>query len=134
MRRRRQCEQCERRFTTYERVEVIELLIIKSSGQRDQYSRQKLRAGIARACSKTMVTAEQIDDVVESVEGELSGLGKREVPSRLLGEFVLNCLRKLNEVAYVRFASVYRQFQSVDDFIAELQALKDASDNEKAVR
>ncbi|HEY9869973.1 MAG TPA: ATP cone domain-containing protein [Candidatus Obscuribacterales bacterium] len=89
--------------------------------------KQKLRAGVARACAKTPVTAEQIDDLVDSVENELASLGKREIASSLLGEMALSRLRALNQVAYVRFASVYRQFQSVEDFIAELNTLKDAS-------
>jgi transcriptional repressor NrdR len=127
VRRRRQCESCHRRFTTYERVEVIQLLVVKRSGNREPYMREKLRAGVARACAKTPVTAEQIDDLVDSVENELASLGKREIASSLLGEMALSRLRALNQVAYVRFASVYRQFQSVEDFIAELNTLKDAS-------
>lgn len=125
MRRRRQCEQCEKRFTTYERVEVIQFLVVKRSGSREPYMREKLHAGLTRAASKTMVTAEQIDDLVDSLENELAALGKREVPTTLLGEFALARLRNLDEVAYVRFASVYRQFRSIEDFIAELNILKD---------
>jgi transcriptional repressor NrdR len=124
VRRRRECEECNKRFTTYERVEIIQLLVIKRSGSRDPYTQEKLRAGITRACAKTMVTAEQIDDLVESVENELAVLGKREVSSSLLGELTLERLRDLDQVAYVRFASVYRQFRSVDDFIAELKNLQ----------
>ena len=128
VRRRRQCEACGRRFTTYERVEVIQLLVVKSSGSREPYMREKLRAGISRACAKTMVTAEQVDDLVDSVENELAAQGKREVSSSSLGEMALNRLRDLNQVAYVRFASVYRQFRSVEDFIGELDRLKDTQD------
>jgi transcriptional repressor NrdR len=127
VRRRRQCEQCEKRFTTYERVEVIQLLVIKRSGSREPYMREKIRAGVARACSKTMVTAEQVDDLVDSVENELAALGKREIPATLLGELALSRLRSLDQVAYVRFASVYRQFRSIEDFVAELDTLKDAA-------
>lgn len=126
VRRRRQCEKCEKRFTTYERVEVIQLLVVKRSGSREPYTREKLQAGITRAASKTMITAEQIDDLVDSLENELAALGKREVPSSLLGELALTRLRGLDEVAYVRFASVYRQFRSIEDFVAELDTLKDA--------
>jgi len=90
--------------------------------------REKLRAGISRACAKTMVTAEQVDDLVDSVENELAAQGKREVSSSSLGEMALNRLRDLNQVAYVRFASVYRQFRSVEDFIGELDRLKDTQD------
>jgi transcriptional repressor NrdR len=124
VRRRRLCEECGKRFTTYERVEFIELLVVKSSGSREPYSREKLRAGISRACAKTAIRADQIDDVVESVESELSSLGKREVSSSTLGDLVLGRLKGLDQVAYVRFASVYRQFRSIEDFIAELNTLK----------
>jgi len=127
VRRRRQCEQCDKRFTTYERVEVIQMLIIKRSASREPYAREKLRGGIARACAKTMVTAEQVDDLVDSVENELAALGKREIPSTVLGELALARLRNLDQVAYVRFASVYRQFRSIEDFIAELNTLKDTA-------
>jgi len=126
VRRRRECEACQRRFTTYERVEAIQLLVVKRSGTREPYGREKLRAGVDRACAKTAVTAKQIDDLVESLENELAGM--REIGSSLLGEMALARLRSLNQVAYVRFASVYRQFQSVEDFIAELNTLKDTSD------
>ena len=104
----------------------MQLLVIKRSGSREPYAREKIRGGVARACAKTMVTAEQVDDLVDAVENELAALGKREVPASVLGEFALARLRSLDQVAYVRFASVYRQFRSVEDFIAELNALKDA--------
>src|SRR5882757_6981132 len=106
VRRRRQCEQCDKRFTTYERVEVVQFLVVKRSGSREPYMREKLRAGLTRAVSKTKITAEQIDDLVDALENELASLGKREVPSTLLGEFALARLRNLDEVAYVRFACV----------------------------
>lgn len=123
VRRRRQCESCNRRFTTYERVEVMQLLVIKRSGSREPYTREKLRAGVSRACSKTTITAEQIDDLVDSVENELAADGKREVTATDLGEIALAKLRNLDQVAYVRFASVYRQFRSIEDFVAELHTL-----------
>jgi transcriptional repressor NrdR len=125
VRRRRQCEHCDKRFTTYERLEVIQLLVVKRSGNREPYTREKFQAGVARAAAKTMITAEQVDDLVESVENELASLGKRELPSTLLGELALARLGKLDHVAYVRFASVYRQFRSIDDFISELNTLRD---------
>ena len=124
IRRRRECEACEKRFTTYERVETMQLLVIKSTGEREPYSREKLRAGVSSACAKTMVTAEEIDSLVDSVENELASMGRREVLSSELGDLVLMRLRSLNEVAYVRFASVYKAFQSIEDFIVELNALK----------
>jgi transcriptional repressor NrdR len=124
VRRRRECEKCSRRFTTYERVEAMQLLVIKSTGDRQPYSREKLRAGISRACAKTMVTADEIDELVDSVEGELAQFGKRELQASMLGELVLSRLKNLNQVAYVRFASVYRQFRSIEDFINELNSFK----------
>lgn len=126
MRRRRQCEKCDKRFTTYERVEVIQLLIVKRSGSREPYTREKLRGGLTRACAKTTVTAEQIDDLVDSLENELAAMGKREVTASQLGELTLVRLKNLDQVAYVRFASVYRQFRSIEDFISELNTLKDS--------
>lgn len=127
VRRRRQCEHCDKRFTTYERLEVIQLLVVKRSGNREPYTREKYQAGVARAAAKTMITAEQVDDLVDSVENELATLAKREIPATLLGEMALTRLRGLDQVAYVRFASVYRQFRSIEDFIAELNTLKDPS-------
>jgi transcriptional repressor NrdR len=123
VRRRRECEACQRRFTTYERVETIQLLVIKSSSAREPYSREKLRAGVSSACAKTVVTAEEVDNLVDSVENELISWGKREVQSSTLGDLVLARLRNLNHVAYVRFASVYKQFRTIDDFVAELTSL-----------
>lgn len=105
-------------------MEAFQLLIVKTSGEREPYSVNKLRDGVSRACAKTNVTAEEIDVLLETVETELLGSGKKELPSKLLGEMVLNRLKGLNEVAYVRFASVYRQFQSIEDFIAELEILQ----------
>jgi transcriptional repressor NrdR len=125
VRRRRECEQCGKRFTTYERVEAMQILVVKRSGNREPYMREKFRSGIARAVSKTMISAEQVDDLVDAIESELAQFGKREVSSSFLGELALTRLRKLDQVAYVRFASVYRQFRSVEDFIQELKTLKE---------
>ncbi len=126
IRRRRECENtgCNKRFTTYERIEVMPVLVVKRSGEREPYSREKLRSGIVRACEKTLINAEQIDNVIENIENELAKQGRREVSSAILGKLVLNELRDLDQVAYVRFASVYRQFRSIDDFIKELQELQ----------
>lgn len=126
VRRRRECEACGKRFTTYERVEVMQMLVVKRSGSREPYTREKLQAGVNRACAKTEVAAEQIDDLVDSVENELAAMGKREISASVLGELALKFLSELNDVAYVRFASVYRQFQSVEDFVSELSTLKDS--------
>ena len=127
VRRRRECEACGKRFTTYERVEVMQILIVKSSGEREPYSREKLQAGLTRACAKTAVRGEQIDELVDQVENELVTLAKREVSSSYLGELALRYLKRLDEVAYVRFASVYRQFRSIEDFVSELNILKETS-------
>lgn len=126
IRRRRECENpaCNKRFTTYERIEVMPVLVVKRSGEREPYSREKLRSGIVRACEKTVITALEIDKVIEDIENELAKQGKREVNSSVLGKLVLNELKDLDQVAYVRFASVYRQFRSIDDFIRELQELQ----------
>jgi transcriptional repressor NrdR len=125
VRRRRECEGCGKRFTTYEKLEVIQFLVVKRSGIREPYTREKLRAGLSRACAKTTVTAEQIDDLMDAVENELLSSGRREVAASLLGEIALSLLSRVDQVAYVRFASVYRQFRSIEDFIAELTRLKD---------
>ena len=126
IRRRRECENpvCNKRFTTYERIEVMPVLVVKRSGEREPYYREKLRSGIVRACEKTLINASQIDNVIEVIENELAKQGKREVSSSALGKLVLNELKDLDQVAYVRFASVYRQFRSIDDFIKELQELQ----------
>jgi len=134
VRRRRQCETCDKRFTTYERVEVIQLLVVKRSGNREPYTREKLQAGVARAAAKTMITAQQVDDLVDSLENELASLSKREIPSSTLGEMALARLRSLDQVAYVRFASVYRQFRSIEDFIDELNSLKDVGSLVRSVK
>jgi transcriptional repressor NrdR len=129
VRRRRECEGCGKRFTTYEKLEVIQFLVVKRSGIREPYTREKLRAGLSRACAKTTVTAEQIDDLVDTVENELLASARREVSASMLGEIALTCLARVDQVAYVRFASVYRQFRSIEDFISELTRLKDESDS-----
>src|SRR3990167_2568910 len=129
IRRRRECENtpCNKRFTTYERIEIMPVLVVKRSGEREPYSREKLRSGILRACEKTIITADQIDKMIDNIENDLARQGKREVASTILGELVLSELKDLDQVAYVRFASVYRQFRSIEDFIKELQDLQ--SDN-----
>lgn len=122
IRRRRECEVCQKRFTTYERIEAMQLLVVKASGNREPYAREKLRAGVARACAKTSVTANQVDELVDDLEAELNG--RREIASSMIGELTLARLKGLNQVAYVRFASVYRQFQSVSDFVSALDGLE----------
>lgn len=123
IRRRRECLECDERFTTYEYVEAFSLVIIKRDGRREPYARQKLQVGLITACKKRPVSVEQIEDLVQSVEGKLQNLGEREVPSREIGELVMEELSKLDQVAYVRFASVYRDFASTDQFRDELDRL-----------
>lgn len=118
VRRRRQCAACERRFTTYERPEVTLPTIIKKDGRRTEYERAKLLASFKLALRKRPVSTEQIDSAIERIEEKLLSLGQRELPSNQLGELVMRELKKLDKVAYVRFASVYRNFEDVDAFRA----------------
>lgn len=123
IRRRRECLSCERRFTTYERLEESPIRVIKKDGSRVPYDRSRVRAGVEKACYKRPISPEQIDQLVGEVEGQLYEDGLREVPSRRIGELVFNALRELDKVAFVRFASVYREFQDVHDFVDELQPI-----------
>ena len=116
IRRRRQCADCEKRFTTYERPDVTFPAVVKKDGRRIEYDRSKLRASMNLALRKRPVSTEQIDAAVERIEEKLLNLGQREVPSARIGELVMRELRKLDKVAYVRFASVYRSFEDIDDF------------------
>ncbi len=124
-RRRRECENCERRYTTYERVEQMTPLIIKNDGRRQPYDRNKLLAGLRRACVKRPVSAEALERLLSQVERWMADSGEQEVSSANLGGRVLLELRELDQVAYVRFASVYRDFQNVGQFLDELTQLKD---------
>ncbi|PIN78098.1 transcriptional regulator NrdR [Candidatus Woesearchaeota archaeon CG10_big_fil_rev_8_21_14_0_10_34_12] len=114
-RRRRECLKCGKRFTTYEKIEPLEIFVIKKDGRREGFSREKLRNGIVKACEKRDVSLEKIDFVVGQIEEKLKQQGN-EVESRIIGEMVMRALKKLDKVAYIRFASVYRDFQDVDDF------------------
>ena len=116
IRRRRQCAGCEKRFTTYERPDVTFPAVVKKDGRRIEYERAKLRGSFNLALRKRPVSTEQIDGAVERIEEKLLGLGVREIPSSRIGELVMRELKKLDKVAYVRFASVYRSFEDVDDF------------------
>jgi len=122
-RRRRECETCAQRFTTYERVELILPMVVKKDGRREAFERDKVLAGLRRACEKRPVASEQLDRVVDQVERSLSEAPEREVDSRTIGEQVMEQLRDLDKVAFVRFASVYRSFQDVEEFRAELDRL-----------
>lgn len=124
IRRRRQCNGCGYRFTTYERLERPQLIVIKNDGTRQLFSRSKLLAGLYRACEKTAVTSMQLEQVVDAIEQELYACGEQEVPSTKIGELVMDQLARLNEVAYVRFASVYRRFKDIASFEKELSIVR----------
>jgi transcriptional repressor NrdR len=125
VRRRRECLNCGERFTTFEYIESRQLLVVKRDGRRVEYDRGKLISGIARACEKRPVSAAMMDGVGDAVEKELLAELSREIPSEKIGELVMKHLRALDEVAYVRFASVYRSFRDVDEFMSELRVLLD---------
>jgi transcriptional repressor NrdR len=119
-RRRRECEKCDRRFTTYERVEEVLPLIVKKDGRRETFDRQKVVAGLGRACDKRAVTLEAIEAIVDTIERDLIDTGERELSTQIVGEKIMGHLKNLDEVAYVRFASVYRSFRTIDEFMSEL--------------
>lgn len=123
IRRRRECEQCQRRFTTFEMVEEAPLIVIKKDGSREEFNRDKVLRGLIRACEKRPVSAEQLDSIVATVEQEIRRLAHAEVDSREIGELVMEQLYPVDEVAYVRFASVYRQFRDINMFMKELSGL-----------
>ncbi len=123
IRRRRECLKCEKRFTTYEQIESVPLVIIKKDGKRQVYNRQKLLNGLLRACEKTPVSFAQIENMVLEIESVLNNSLDREVASTEIGELVMDKLKKLNDIAYVRFASVYREFRDVNSFMEELSSL-----------
>ncbi len=124
VRRRRECLQCQRRFTTYERIEYVSVTVIKRDGQRQPFDRSKLLRGIIRACEKTGISSVRLETLVDEIEAELQQQSLREVTSREIGELVLDQLHALSQVAYIRFASVHRQFQSLDDFTETLNQLQ----------
>jgi transcriptional repressor NrdR len=122
-RRRRECLGCKGRFTTYERIEEILPQVVKKDGRREGFDRRKIVEGVAIACQKRPISAEQIEELVAGVERELGQLGEREIKTSAIGETVMRRLRSLDEVAYVRFASVYRAFRDVGEFMTELERL-----------
>lgn len=123
-RRRRECLKCNKRFTTYERIETQEITIVKKDGRRELYSRQKLAAGILKACEKRPIEREQIENIVDEVEIELRNMPSTEVASKRIGELVMSKLKQLDKVAYIRFASVYREFTDLKSFEKELVLLR----------
>lgn len=124
IRRRRECESCSFRFTTFERIEQGAILVVKKNGNREEFSREKLLRGIRRACEKRPVAAEDQENVVNKVEHKIRDLGLSEVPSTKIGEFVMDELVELDDVAYIRFASVYRQFKDIEVFMQEMKELE----------
>ena len=123
IRRRRMCDACGKRFTTYEKVETIPLIVIKKDQNREQYDRQKIEAGVLRGCHKRPIAIQQIKELVDSVENEIFNMEEREVPSTVIGEMVMNRMKELDAVAYVRFASIYREFKDVNTFMDELKKM-----------
>ncbi len=126
IRRRRECLRCGYRFTTYERVEMQLPMVIKRDGRREPFLREKVIEGIRKACQKRPVSMDQIEAFVNELERDLIGTGEREIPSTLIGERVMNKLHEWDDVAYVRFASVYRQFKDVNEFIEQIQKLMES--------
>ncbi len=123
IRRRRECESCAKRFTTYEYIENTPVMVIKNDGRRESYVRQKVEKAIQIACNKRPVSLEQISEIVNDVELELSSLGRREVPVKIIGETVMKKLKTLDEIAFIRFASVYRQYKDTQEFIQEIHRM-----------
>lgn len=123
IRRRRECIECSRRFTTYEHIEEIPVMIIKKDGRREVFSIDKLRSGIQKACQKRNISVNIIEDFLDELERDLRESGEKEIPSHKIGERVMAKLHEIDDVAYVRFASVYREFKDVNDFVSELKSL-----------
>jgi len=123
IRRRRECEKCGRRFTTYEKIEEMILMVIKKDGSRQAFDRNKLLNGIIRACEKRPVSIAEMEKIVDDIERGLNNTMEKEVDSKLIGELVMEKLKNIDEVAYVRFASVYRQFTDVNTFVKEVESL-----------
>lgn len=125
IRRRRQCDECSKRFTTYEKVETIPLVVIKKDNNREPYDRAKIEAGVFRSCHKRPISIDQINALVDDVENVIFNLEEKEIPSYRIGEIVMDKLKGLDPVAYVRFASVYREFKDVNTFMNELKKILD---------
>lgn len=124
VRRRRECQKCKKRFTTYERVELLDIKVIKKDGRNEPFKYEKLFRGIMAACEKRPVTTKQIEEVVDSIDRQLRKRGKTDITSKELGEMVSLKLKKIDKIAYIRFASVYRQFEDVSEFAKEIERLE----------
>lgn len=131
IRRRRECEKCGKRFTTYEKVEEITLMVVKKDGSREAFDRSKIMNGIIRACEKRPVPMAQIEKIVSDIERGLNNMLQKEMESSIIGEFVMEHLKELDDVAYVRFASVYRQFTDAESFRREVEKLLKGNDKDK---
>lgn len=131
IRRRRECLKCSFRFTTYEYIERAPLMVVKKDGRREQYSREKLLGGLVKACEKRPVSSEQLERVVDDIEAAMFARFKNEVKSTEIGNLVIDRLQSLDEVAYVRFASVYRQFKDINQFMSEVRALLDRQNKDR---
>ena len=131
IRRRRVCDVCSRRFTTYEKVETIPLIVIKKDDNREAYDRSKIEVGVLRACHKRPVSADNVNALVDEVETDIFNREEKEINSRVIGELVMNKLKDLDAVAYVRFASVYREFKDINTFMDELKKLMDREEEKK---
>ncbi len=131
VRRRRECLNCDFRFTTYERVETIPITVVKRNSNREAFSRSKLLTGITRACEKTSVFTEKVESIVDEIEIQLQQRNLKDIQSAEIGELVLDQLKEISEVAFIRFASVYRQFHGVNDFVATLETFNNPSKKEQ---
>lgn len=123
VRRRRQCPGCGLRFTTYERIEATNLKVVKKNGYREGFNRNKILQGISKACEKRPVSQEQLEQIVSQIESKLSEKGKKEVPSKVIGELAIKALKKIDKIAYIRFASVYREFTDLTEFEKEIHKI-----------
>ena len=126
VRRRRECLGCKHRFTTYERVEALPLVLIKKDGRRETFDRTKVLVGMQKACQKRNISINTLEEFVDELERELQEMGEKEIPASVVGERIMTKLHELDDVAYVRFASVYREFKDINDFMSELKDLLDA--------
>lgn len=134
IRRRRQCSNCGKRYTTYERIAQTGLMVVKQDGRREAFDRQKLMGGVVKACAKRPVSMQAVETLLDEIEMELHAMAKSEVDSQKIGQMVMERLRKLDDVAYVRFASVYRRFADLDSLSIEIQRLKDRKQREAEER
>ena len=123
VRRRRQCLKCERRFTTYERIDEVPYMVVKKDGRREKFDRQKVLAGLLKACEKRPVSMAKLAEIVDHIESRLAESAEREISTTIIGELLMERLRSLDKIAYVRFASVYRDFQDIEAFLSELKHL-----------